>query len=93
MAGSPRAAVQAGLSEDKSKRSPREGAQLGCRQTRRPSTTSLPSYSKPKQVSDDTFAAVKKSVGERGVVDLLATSGFYQIVFDVHERRPAADGK
>ena len=33
-----------------------------------------------KQVSDDTFAAVRNSVGERGIVDLLASAGFYQIV-------------
>ena len=32
------------------------------------------------RVSDDTFAAVKSLAGERGIVDLLVTSGFYQIV-------------
>jgi len=35
---------------------------------------------KTRQVSDPTFAAVKNVVGERGIVDLLASAGFYQIV-------------
>jgi 4-carboxymuconolactone decarboxylase len=35
---------------------------------------------KTKRVSNDTFAAVKNLGGERGIADLLATSGFYQIV-------------
>ena len=35
---------------------------------------------KTRQVSDATFAEVKKLVEERGVVDLLVTAGYYQIV-------------
>lgn len=33
-----------------------------------------------KQVSDSTFAAAKKAVGERGVVDLIGVMGWYQFV-------------
>ena len=33
-----------------------------------------------KQVSDATFAAVKDKFGERGVVDLIGVSGYYQLV-------------
>lgn len=35
---------------------------------------------KTRQVSDATFAAVRNVAGERGVVDLMVSSGFYQIV-------------
>jgi 4-carboxymuconolactone decarboxylase len=35
---------------------------------------------KNKGVSDTTFAAVKNVAGERGVVDLMVSSGFYQFV-------------
>jgi 4-carboxymuconolactone decarboxylase len=75
-----RAAVQAGLSEDKVK---------AVAEARRPNGMSpdeeavynfVTELFKTRQVSDQTFAAVKNAVGERGVVDLLATAGFYQIV-------------
>jgi 4-carboxymuconolactone decarboxylase len=74
------AAVQAGLSEDKVK---------AIAEGRRPvamSTDEEAVYNfitelfKTKQVSDETFAAAQKTVGERGIVDLLASAGFYQIV-------------
>ncbi|HLI84940.1 MAG TPA: hypothetical protein VKV17_13535 [Bryobacteraceae bacterium] len=35
---------------------------------------------KTRRASDQTFAAVKNVVGERGVVDLMITAGYYQIV-------------
>ena len=35
---------------------------------------------KTRQVSDAAFAAVKELVGERGVVELLVSVGYYQIV-------------
>ncbi len=74
------AAVQAGLSEDKVK---------AIAEGRRPVKMSadeeavynfITELFKTKRVSDDTFAAVRNSVGERGIVDLLASAGFYQIV-------------
>ncbi len=33
-----------------------------------------------KQVSDPTFAAAVKAFGERGVVDLIGVTGYYQLV-------------
>ena len=33
-----------------------------------------------KQVSDATFKAAKDKFGERGVVDLIGVSGYYQLV-------------
>ena len=33
-----------------------------------------------RQVSDHTFAAAKAKLGERGVVDLIATMGYYHMV-------------
>jgi 4-carboxymuconolactone decarboxylase len=33
-----------------------------------------------KQVSDKTFEATKAKFGERGVVDLIGVSGYYQVV-------------
>ena len=35
---------------------------------------------KTKYVSDTRFAALKDSVGERGLVDLIVTAGYYQAV-------------
>jgi 4-carboxymuconolactone decarboxylase len=33
-----------------------------------------------RQVSDATFEAAKKQLGERGVVDLVAVMGYYHLV-------------
>ncbi len=48
---------------------------------------------KTRRVSDDTFAAVQNLVGERGIVDLLASAGFYQMVsmFMNTDRLPMAN--
>jgi 4-carboxymuconolactone decarboxylase len=35
---------------------------------------------KTKHASDAAFAAVKNIVGERGVVDLMVSAGYYQVV-------------
>ena len=50
---------------------------------------------KTKRVSDDTFAAAHHAVGERGIVDLLVTAGFYQIVsmFMNADRLPMGDNQ
>jgi len=75
-----RAAVQAGLSEDKVK---------AIAEGRRPSGMSpdeeavynfITEWFKTRQASDATFAAVKNLAGERGVVDLIVSAGYYQIV-------------
>ncbi len=75
-----RAGVQAGLSESQVKA-------IG--EARRPAEMSpdeeavynfITELFRTRGVSDRTFAAVKNVVGERGVVDLLVTAGYYQIV-------------
>jgi 4-carboxymuconolactone decarboxylase len=74
------AAVQAGLSEDKVTAIAEGRRPVGMSADEEAVYNFITELFKTKQVSDDTFAAVKKSVGERGVVDLLASAGFYQIV-------------
>jgi 4-carboxymuconolactone decarboxylase len=74
------AAVQAGLCEDKIKaiaEGRRPAAMLADEET---VYTFITELFRTKRVRDDTFVAVKKLAGERGIVDLLVTSGFYQIV-------------
>ena len=46
-----------------------------------------------KQVSDPTFAAVKNAFGERGVVDVIAVTGWYNVVSMLLnvDRYPVAD--
>jgi 4-carboxymuconolactone decarboxylase len=73
-------ALQAGLGEDKIK---------AIAEGRRPAEMSadeetvytfITELFKTKQVSDTTFAAVKSLVGERGVVELVISAGYYQMV-------------
>lgn len=47
-----------------------------------------------KQVSDATFAALKAELGERGIVDVIAVTGWYNIVSMLLnvDRYPVADG-
>jgi len=47
-----------------------------------------------KQVSDQTFQATKEKFGERGVVDLIGVTGYYQIVSMLLnvDRYPLPDG-
>jgi 4-carboxymuconolactone decarboxylase len=90
-----RAAVQAGLTEDKVQAIAEGRRPVGMSADEEAVYNFITELFKPKQVSDDTFAAAKKSVGERGVVDLLATAGFYQIVsmFMNVDRLPMADNQ
>ncbi|HEV3332413.1 MAG TPA: hypothetical protein VG096_15595 [Bryobacteraceae bacterium] len=74
------AAVQAGLSEDKVKAIAEGRRPVGMSPDEDAVYTFITELFKTRQVSDETFAAVQKLVGERGVVDLLASAGFYQIV-------------
>jgi 4-carboxymuconolactone decarboxylase len=74
------AAVQAGLSEDKVKAIAEGRRPVGMSADEEAVYNFVTELFKTKQVSDDTFAAVRNSVGERGIVDLLASAGFYQIV-------------
>ena len=47
-----------------------------------------------KQVSDRTFQAAKDRFGERGVVDLIGVTGYYQLVSMLLnvDRHPLPDG-
>ena len=47
-----------------------------------------------KQVSDQTFQAAKEKFGERGVVDLIGVTGYYQVVSMLLnvDRYPLPDG-
>jgi len=74
------AAVQAGLSEDKVKAIADGKRPVGMSADEEAVYNFISELFKTKRVSDATFAAVQDSVGERGVVDLLASAGFYQIV-------------
>src|ERR1700722_6200487 len=74
------AGVQAGLSEDKVTAIAEGRRPVGMSADEEAVYNFITELFKTKQVSDDTFAAVKNSVGERGIVDLLASAGFYQIV-------------
>jgi len=75
-----RAAVQAGLSEDKVKAIAEGRRPTGMSPDEEAVYNFITELFKTRQSSDDTFAAVKKVVGERGVVDLIVSAGYYQIV-------------
>src|SRR5580698_292217 len=74
------AAVQAGLSEDKVKAIAEGRRPVGMSAEEESVYNFITELFKTRRVSDETFAAAKKVVGERGIVDLLASAGFYQIV-------------
>lgn len=90
-----RAAAQAGLSEEKIK---------AIAEGRRPASMSsdeetvynfVTELYKTKNVSDATFSALKNLVGERGVVDIIVTAGYYQVVsmgMNV-DRHPLGEGQ
>jgi 4-carboxymuconolactone decarboxylase len=75
-----RAAVQAGLSEDKVKAIAEGRRPAGMSPDEEAVYNFITELFRTRQTSDATFAAVKSVVGERGVVDLVVTSGYYQAV-------------
>jgi len=75
-----RAAVQAGLSEDKVKAIAEGRRPVGMPADEEAVYNFITELFKTKQSSDATFAAVKKVAGERGVVDLIVSAGYYQLV-------------
>ena len=75
-----RAAVQAGLSEEKVKAIAEGRRPVGMSADEEAVYNFITELFKTKQASDATFAAVKNAVGERGVVDLMVTAGYYQAV-------------
>jgi 4-carboxymuconolactone decarboxylase len=75
-----RAAVQAGLSEDKVKAIAEGRRPAGMSPDEEAVYNFITELFKTRQVSDATFATLKNLVGERGVVDLIVSSGYYQAV-------------
>lgn len=75
-----RAGVQAGLSEDKVKAIAEGRRPVGMSADEEAVYNFITELFKTKQVSDETFTALKIVVGERGVVDLIVTAGYYQAV-------------
>jgi len=75
-----RAGAQAGLSEEKITAIAEGRRPAGMSPDEETVYTFITELFKTRQASDATFAAVKALVGERGVVDLLVTAGYYQMV-------------
>jgi 4-carboxymuconolactone decarboxylase len=90
-----RAAVQAGLSEDKVKAIAEGRRPVGMAADEEAVYNFVTELFKTKQVSDATFAAVKNIVGERGVVDVIVSAGYYQAVsmFMNTDRLPVGTGQ
>ena len=75
-----RAAVQAGLSEEKVKAIAEGRRPVGMSADEEAVYNFITELFKTRQSSDATFAAVKNVAGERGVVDLIVSAGYYQVV-------------
>jgi 4-carboxymuconolactone decarboxylase len=75
-----RAAVQAGLSEDKVKAIAEGRRPVGMSADEEAVYNFITELFKTRQSSDAAFAAVKNIAGERGVVDLIVSAGYYQVV-------------
>ncbi len=75
-----RAAVQAGLSEEKVKAVAEGRRPVGMSADEEAVYNFITELFKTRQSSDATFAAVKNVAGERGVVDLIVSAGYYQVV-------------
>ena len=90
-----RAGIQAGLTEDKVKAIAEGRRPAGMSPDEETVYTFIAELFKTRQVSDATFDAVKKLVGERGMVDLLVSAGYYQMVsmFMNVDRLPPGPGQ
>ena len=75
-----RAAIQAGLAEDKVKAIAEGRRPIGLSADEETVYNFITELFKSKGVSDATFTAAKSLVGERGVVDLIVSAGYYQAV-------------
>jgi len=75
-----RAAVQAGFSEEKVKAIAEGRRPAGMSPDEEAVYNFITELYKTRQASDATFAAVKNVAGERGVVDLIVSAGYYQAV-------------
>jgi 4-carboxymuconolactone decarboxylase len=90
-----RAAVQAGFSEEKVKAIAEGRRPAGMSADEEAVYNFVTELIKTKQVSDATFGTLKNTVGERGVVDVIVTAGYYQSVsmFMNTDRLPVAEGQ
>ena len=90
-----RAAAQAGLSEDKIKAIMEGRRPSGMSADEEAVYTFITELFKTRQASDATFATINNLVGERGLVDLLVTAGYYQAVsmFMNVDRMPVNDNQ
>jgi len=90
-----RAAVQAGLSEDKAKAIAEGKRPAGMSADEEAVYNLLTELFKTRQVSDANFATAKNLFGERGIVDLLVSSAYYQVVsmFMNVDRLPLAENQ
>lgn len=91
-----RAGAQAGLSEEKIKAIAEGRRPAGMTSDEETVYDFISELFKTKQVSDATFDSVKRLVGgERGLVDLLVTAGYYQVVsmFMNVDRLPPSPGQ
>jgi 4-carboxymuconolactone decarboxylase len=75
-----RAAVQAGFSEDKVKAIAEGRRPVGMSADEEAVYNFITELYKTRRSSDATFGAVKNIAGERGVVDLVVSAGYYQAV-------------
>jgi 4-carboxymuconolactone decarboxylase len=75
-----RAGAQAGLSEETIKAIAEGRRPVGMSEDEETVYTFITELFKTRQVDDTTFAAAKSRFGERGVVDLLISAGYYQMV-------------
>jgi 4-carboxymuconolactone decarboxylase len=75
-----RSAQQAGLSEDKLRAIAEGKRPSGMSADEQAVYDFMTELFKTKQVSNATFAAAKSQLGERGIVDLMVATGYYQTV-------------
>jgi 4-carboxymuconolactone decarboxylase len=90
-----RAAAQAGLSEEKIKAIAEGRRPAGMSADEETVYNFVTELYRTKNVSDTTFGALKNLVGERGLVDIVVTAGYYQVVsmgMNV-DRRPLGEGQ
>ena len=85
----------AGLSEDKIKAIMEGRRPSGMSADEEAVYTFITELFKTRQASDATFATINNLVGERGLVDLLVTAGYYQAVsmFMNVDRMPVNDNQ
>jgi 4-carboxymuconolactone decarboxylase len=75
-----RSAQQAGFAEDKLKAIAEGRRPVGLLPDEEAVYNFMTELFKTRQVSDATFTAARNQLGERGIVDLLIATGYYQVV-------------